>query len=67
MMHKQTRIAQKDHDLFTVEAKKTSFSAFNDKKWITRDGDSFKTYSFGHHKIEEHESIDCLVDLVNNK
>ena len=28
-MHKQTRIAQKDHDLFTVEAKKTSFSAYN--------------------------------------
>ena len=44
MMHKQKRIAQKDHDLFTVEAKKTSFSAYNDKKWITRDGDSFKKH-----------------------
>ena len=61
-MHKQTRIAQKDHDLFTVEAKKTSFSAYNDKKWITRDGDSFKTY-----KIVEHGIEDCLVDLLNNK
>ena len=36
MMHKQTRIVQKEHELFTVEAKKTSLSPFNDKKWITR-------------------------------
>ena len=42
MMHKQTRITQKEHELFTVETKKTSLSPFNDKKWITRDGDSFK-------------------------
>jgi len=61
-MHNQTRIAQKDHDLFTVEAKKTSFSAYKDKKWITRDGDSFQTC-----KIVEHEIEDCLVDLLNNK
>ena len=67
MMHKQTRIAQKDHDLFTVEAKKISFSAYNDKKLITRDGDRFKTYSFGHYRIVEEEIEDCLVNLVNNK
>ena len=42
MLHKQTRITQKDHELFTVEAKKTSLSPFNDKKWITRDGVSIK-------------------------
>ena len=54
MMHKQTRIVQKEHELFTVETKKTSLSPFNDKKWITREGDTFKTYSFGHHKI-----VDC--------
>ena len=67
MVHKQTRIVQKEHALLTVEAKKTSLSPFNDKKWITRDGNRFKTYTFGHHKIEEHELIDCLVDLVNDK
>ena len=37
MMHKQTRIAQKEHELFTVEAKKTSLSPLNDKKWIIRE------------------------------
>ena len=67
MMHKQTRIVQKDHELFTVEAKKTSLSPFNDKKWISRDGDRFKAYSFGHYRIVEEEIEDCLVDLVNNK
>ena len=65
-MHKQTRIVQNEHEL-TVETKKTSLSPFNDKKWISRDGDSFKTYSFGHYRIVEEEIEDCLVDLVNNK
>ena len=60
MVHKQTRIVQKEHELLTVETKKTSLSPFNDKKWITREGDTFKTYSFGHHKI-----VDCL--NVNDK
>ena len=64
MMHKQTRITQKEHELFTVETKKISLSPFNDKKWITRDGDSFKTYSFGHHKIVDEEIEYCLVDLL---
>ena len=45
MMYKQTRIAQKEHELFIVEAKKTFLSLFNDKKWITREGNRFKTYS----------------------
>ena len=67
MMHKQTRIVQKEHELFTVETKKTSLSPFNDKKWITREGDTFKTYSFGHHRIVEYGIVDCLVDLVNDK
>ena len=67
MMHKQTRITQKEHELFTVETKKTSLSPFNDKKWISRDGDKFKTYSYGHYRIVEEEIEDCLVDLVNNK
>ena len=66
MMHKQTRIVQKEHELFTVETKKTSLSPFNDKKWITREGDSFKAYSFGHHKIVENELVDILVDLAND-
>ena len=67
MMNKQKRIVQKEHELLTVETKKTSLSPFNDKKWITREGDTFKTYSFGHHKIVEYDIVDCLVDLVNDK
>ena len=67
MTHKQTRIVQKEHELFTVVSKKTSLSTFNDKKWITREENRFKTYSFGHYRIIEEEIEDCLVDLVNNK
>ena len=67
MMHKQTRIVQKEHELFTVETEKISLSPFIDKKWIIREGDTFKTYSFGHHKIVEYDIVDCLVDLINDK
>ena len=67
MMHKQTRIVQKEHELFTVETKKTSLSPFNDKKWITREGDTFKTYSFGHQKIVEYDIVECIVDLLKDK
>ena len=62
MMHKQTRIVLKEHELFTVKTKKTSLSSFNDKKWITGEGDTFKTYSFGHHKIVEYDIVDFIND-----
>ena len=67
MMHKQTRIVQKEHELFTVDTKKISLSPFNDKKWITRDGDTFKTYSFGHYRIVEEDIENCLIHLLKNK
>ena len=67
MTHKQTRIVQKEHELFTVISKKTLLSPFNDKKWVTKDGNRFKTHSFGHHKILEHEIEDRLVGLLNDK
>ena len=66
-MHKQTRIAPKEHELFTVDTKKISLSPFNDKKLISRDCDSFKIHSFVHYRIIEHEIEDCLVDLLNDK
>ena len=56
-----------EHEVFTVDTKKISLSQFNDKKWISRNGDKFKTYSFGHHKIVEEEIEDYLVDLLKNK
>ena len=51
--HKWAGIQQEKHELYTVEVEKKSLSPFNDKKWITRDGDIFTSYSFGHYKIKK--------------
>ena len=56
-----TKIMQKEHEMFTADLVKTSLSPFNDKKWISRTEDKFKTYSFGHYRIEDEELVDCLV------
>ena len=48
-----TRIIQDKHELFTAEVNKKSLSPFNDKKYITREGDEIISYSFGHYKISE--------------
>jgi hypothetical protein len=61
MRHKMTKIMQKEHEMFTADLVKTSSSPFNDKKWISRTEDKFKTYSFGHYRIEDEELVDCLV------
>ena len=66
MHHKMPKIMQKDHSMYTADVMKTSLSPFNDKKWISREGDKFKTYSFGHYQIEEEELVDCLTDLIND-
>ena len=63
--NEMVRIQQENHKIFTVKIEKKSLSPFNDKKWITREGDNFKTYSFGHHKIVEYDIVDCLE--VNDK
>ena len=55
MKHKQTRIIQENHNMYTVEQNKVSLSPFNDKKWIRRGENEFTTYSFGNHKILEEE------------
>ena len=61
---KMTRILQDEHQLYTVQTTKTSLSPFNDKKWITREGDQFTTYSFGHYKLDE-ELVDALTELAD--
>jgi hypothetical protein len=66
MRHKMTKIMQENHEMYTVDTVKTSLSPFNDKKWISREGDVFTSYSFGHHKIVEEELMDCLTDLANS-
>ena len=55
--HKWSGIQQEKHELYTVEVEKKSLSPFNDKKWITRDGDIFTSYSFGHYKIKKWDNV----------
>ena len=55
MRHKQTKIMQDMHEMYTVDVNKTSLSPFNDKKWIKRVDSDFTSYSFGHYKIEKEE------------
>ena len=52
MSNKMTRIMQENHKLYTVEVEKKSLSPYNDKKWVSRDGDDFISHSFGHYKIK---------------
>ena len=47
------RIQAEKHQLYTMEIEKKSLSPFNDKKWITRDGDIFTSYSYGHYRIKK--------------
>ena len=51
MTNKMMRIQQTNHKLYTVEIEKKSLNPFNDKKYIIRDGDNFRSFSFGHYKI----------------
>ena len=44
-------IKQESHQLYTMELEKKSLNSFNDKKWITRDGDKFISYSLGNLNI----------------
>ena len=52
MYHAHVNITHVHHQLQTASTLKKSLSPFNDKKWIEKDGDVFKTYSFGHKDIE---------------
>ena len=47
-LHTGTKILQKLHQLYTADVRKVTLSPFNDKKWITRDGETFQSYSFGN-------------------
>lgn len=52
MKHSGWKIMQEKHKLFTAEVNKVSLSPFNDKKWISREGDKFESISFGHYKLK---------------
>ena len=51
--NKMPRIQAEKHQLYTIELEKKSLSPFNDKKWITRDGNYFTSYSYGHYRIKK--------------
>ena len=52
MEHKQCRIEHTKHRLETVDKYKKSLCAYNDKRWIDRNGTEFETYSFGHWRLK---------------
>ena len=52
-MHTGVKIVQNRHQLYTAEVKKVSLSPFNDKKWITREGKTFISHSFGNNCISQ--------------
>ena len=47
-MHVGAKILQDRHKLFTADVNKVTLSPYNDKKWITREGNTFTSYSFGN-------------------
>ena len=49
---KMVRIGQENHILYTLTQNKNSLSPFNDKVFITRQGDEFISRSFGHFEIK---------------
>ena len=51
MYHNSVNITHVHHQLQTASTLKKSLSPFNAKKGIEKDGDVFKTYSFGHKDI----------------
>ena len=51
MVHECINISHKNHTLEKATKKKKSLSPFNDKKWISKDGEEFRSYSFGHKDI----------------
>ena len=40
------------HRLERVDKPKRSLCAFNDKRWINKNGSELETYSFGHKKLK---------------
>ena len=52
MSPQMVKIGHKNHQLETQTTMKKSLSPFNDKKWIHKCGEDFKTYSFGNKNIE---------------
>ena len=46
------KIMQKDHNIFLAEIKKKGLCPYNDKKYISRNGNTFDCKSFGHYSLQ---------------
>ena len=62
MYSRMTVIRSTKHQLYTMEMNKVSLSAYDDKRWIRRNGIS--SYAYGHHKIMGHPVV--VIDAVSN-
>ena len=51
MYSKMNVIRSEKHQVYTMTLNKVSLSAYDDKRYILRDG--IKSYAYGHYKIEE--------------
>ena len=61
---------QRKHQLYTADIRKVTLSPFNDKRWITRDGDKFISYSFGNKCIPSVDQVcegNMLSDLTDEE
>ena len=61
-----TRIVQESHNLYKQVSRKICLRAFNDKKFVIREGDEFTSYSFGHQKIDEIRKAEAENDFAMN-
>ena len=55
--HPIAGIRQESHKLYTQVGSKVTLSPFNDKKWISRDGDIWTYLSHGHYKIASMQTL----------
>ena len=68
--HTGTKIMQRKHQLYTADIRKVTLSPLNDKRWITRDGDKFISYSFGNKCIPNVDQVcegNMLSDLTDEE
>ena len=51
-VHIGTKIINENHKIYTADVAKVTLAPFNDKKFITRNGDEFIALSHGHYLID---------------
>ena len=61
-----TRIVQQSHNLYKQVSRKICLRAFNDKKYVIREGDEFTSYSFGNQRIDEIRQAEAKNDFDMN-